>query len=82
MKLPPEHFRQQAEQQQQQQNATRLGEKLMQQMGWEKGQGLGKEGQGRKEHIRGKKKENAEGGRARMRAAAIYISRRLCLSVV
>ena len=57
MKLPPAHFRAEVEQQ----HAVRLGERLMQQMGWEKGQGLGKEGSGRKEHIRVKKKDNNEG---------------------
>lgn len=57
MKLPPEHFQVEVTPQQ----STRFGEKLMKQMGWEKGQGLGKEGTGRKEHIRVKKKDNTEG---------------------
>ncbi|CAG9467885.1 unnamed protein product [Pedinophyceae sp. YPF-701] len=34
------------------------GEKLMEKMGWKKGEGLGKEGQGIKEHIRVKKKDD------------------------
>ena len=61
MKLPPEHFRVQAEQKQAEEKQARFGERLMQQMGWAKGQGLGKDGKGRKEHIRVKKKETLEG---------------------
>ena len=39
----------------------RFGERLMHTMGWEKGQGLGKEGTGIKTAIRAKKKEGLEG---------------------
>ena len=41
----------------------RFGERLMHTMGWEKGQGLGKEGTGIKTAIRAKKKEGLEGVR-------------------
>lgn len=41
-----------------------LGERLLQSMGWEKGQGLGKEKQGMKEALDVKKKENTVGVRS------------------
>lgn len=78
MKLPPEHFRAQAEHAQ----PTRFGEKLMQQMGWEKGQGLGREGQGRKEHIRVKRKDDNEGvgSRTALTGSALVAAVRLSFS--
>jgi hypothetical protein len=38
-----------------------LGERLLRGMGWEKGQGLGKEGDGMKQAIEVKKKEDTAG---------------------
>ncbi|KAK9786178.1 hypothetical protein WJX73_004733 [Symbiochloris irregularis] len=58
MKLPPDHH---MPAEGAPPPASRMGEKLMQQMGWQKGQGLGKDGTGRKEHIRVKKKDTNEG---------------------
>lgn len=43
------------------------GERLMRSMGWEAGQGLGKEGTGIKEAIQVKKKEDTVGVRRRRR---------------
>lgn len=40
---------------------TNKGLKLMQQMGWKQGKGLGKEEQGAANHIRVKVKNNTEG---------------------
>ena len=68
MKLPPDHFLPPSESK----PPARLGEKLMQQMGWQKGQGLGKEGTGRKEHIRVKKKDNTEGVRLPICLLVVY----------
>jgi hypothetical protein len=43
-----------------------LGEKLLRSMGWESGQGLGKDGDGIREAIEVKKKEDTVGVRGRV----------------
>lgn len=59
MKLPPTHIPSSHEQAVA--APVRFGERLMQTMGWEKGQGLGKDGKGIKAAIRAKKKDGQEG---------------------
>lgn len=50
-----------------------FGERMLRSMGWESGQGLGKEGQGMKEAIQVKKKEDTVGVSSQRR-------RRRCMS--
>ena len=43
-----------------------LGERLLRSMGWQDGKGLGKEGQGMKEALQVKKKEDTQGVRTHL----------------
>ena len=65
MKLPPGHVAGQGVAQPKVLGG--FGERLMRQMGWERGQGLGKDGTGMKEAIQVKKKEDTVGVRRRRR---------------
>lgn len=53
----------------QQPTISTFGERLMKQMGWSEGQGLGKHEDGIKEAIRVKKKDDNKGVRARVQTS-------------